>query len=143
MKCTYSNAHILKRKKKFSRPTLWLSPLFLILLASLPVDRTSRDSSSTKQPGMVCSKHLNSSHLLWKPLSFSPQYSLLPPLVSEFVLQLVTALLLRYMDFQVLTRSQRLHNSFSSQQDLPLCRQRKSAGQTDTVEERKGKVQMR
>lgn len=42
------------REKKNASLTLWLSPLFLILLASLPVARINRDtSSSSTEPGMV------------------------------------------------------------------------------------------
>lgn len=44
----------------FYCPTLWLSPLFLIRLASLPVDKTSRDSSS-RQPGMVWAQNITCS----------------------------------------------------------------------------------
>lgn len=48
--------------------TLWLSPLFLILLALLPMDSTTRDSSSTAQPGMVCALKTNFLCLPWFPL---------------------------------------------------------------------------
>lgn len=56
-KPAHSHVHMVRKVRgEVSSPTLWLSPLFLILLASLPVDSTDRDSSSssTTEPGMVC-----------------------------------------------------------------------------------------
>lgn len=62
-----------RKEKKNARLTLWLSPLFLILLASLPVDRTNRDtSSSAAEPGMVpilSVSHSTSAFQITPPLS--------------------------------------------------------------------------
>lgn len=78
-----------KVKCKVSSPTLWLSPLFLILLASLPVDsRTKRDSSSSTEPGMVRFLHPNSKLFLCLPPFSSVSVSevfLLPLLIPKFV----------------------------------------------------------
>lgn len=119
-------------------PTLWLSPLFLILLASLPVDRTNRDRSTSKEPGMVCVLH--------PPSVFSFIFSVfLLPLYYRDLLRVCPVAVCRssgLLPFQlkqqlwVLKCSQKLHERSPSNRSCLYIRLRKSDGQNDRVEKK-------
>lgn len=118
---------------RISSPTLWLIPLFLILLAFLPVDRTNRDSRSTKQPSMVCIFHFGL--LLWKS-SFLSSFS------CCFKVGPFKCLLVLWCTVWLSgARVQILHKFSPSNQSWLHIRLQKSVEQEYRVERRKRKVQ--